>query len=64
MPAHHFIANTRRPAPDDRTIPVIDPADGQAFDHIARGSAEDIDQAVRAAQAAMGEHFDGPWALT
>ena len=64
MPAHHFIANTRRPAPDDRTIPVIDPADGQAFDRIARGSAQDIDQAVRAAQAAMGEHFDGPWALT
>ncbi|MCZ4328756.1 aldehyde dehydrogenase family protein [Castellaniella denitrificans] len=64
MPAHHFIANTRRPASDDRTIPVIDPADGQAFDRIARGSAQDIDQAVRAAQAAMGEHFDGPWALT
>ncbi len=64
MTAHHFIANARRPVPDERTIPVIDPADGQIFGHIARGSAEDIDLAVRAAQAAMGEHFDGPWAMT
>ncbi len=64
MPAHHFIANARRPVPDARTLPVIDPADGREFDRIARGAPEDIDQAVRAAQAAMGEHFDGPWALT
>ncbi len=64
MPAHHFIANARQPVPDARTLPVIDPADGREFDRIARGAPEDIDQAVRAAQAAMGEHFDGPWALT
>ena len=54
MPAHHFIANTRLPVSDALTIPVIDPADGQAFDRIARGSPDDIDRAVQAAQAAMG----------
>ncbi|CDM22745.1 aldehyde dehydrogenase family protein [Castellaniella defragrans] len=64
MPAHHFIANARRPVPGERTLSVIDPADGREFDRIARGSAEDVDAAVRAAQAAMGEHFEGPWAMT
>ncbi|HET8702339.1 aldehyde dehydrogenase family protein [Castellaniella sp.] len=64
MPAHHFIANTRLPVSDALTIPVIDPADGQAFDRIARGSPDDIDRAVQAAQAAMGAQFDGPWAMT
>ncbi|GAA0779092.1 aldehyde dehydrogenase family protein [Castellaniella ginsengisoli] len=64
MPAHHFIANTRVAAADGQTIPVIDPSDGREYDRIARGSPADIDQAVRAAQAAMGESFDGPWAMT
>ncbi|WP_323018825.1 aldehyde dehydrogenase family protein [Castellaniella sp.] len=64
MPAHHFIANTPHPVADERTIPVIDPSDGQVYDQIAQGSAADIDCAVQAAQAAMGAHLDGPWART
>jgi aldehyde dehydrogenase (NAD+) len=39
------------------TLPVIDPASGEAFDELARGSAADIDRAVAAARAAL----DGPW---
>lgn len=61
MTAHHFIANVRVPATDGLTIPVLDPSTGEVFTEIARGSAAEIDQAVRAAQAAMGETFDGPW---
>ncbi|MBV2180524.1 MAG: aldehyde dehydrogenase family protein [Castellaniella sp.] len=64
MPTHHFIANRRQPTQDDQTIPVIDPSDGQVFDHIARGTAADIDRAVQAACAAMGDSLDGPWART
>lgn len=61
MTAHHFIANTRVPATDGLTIPVLDPSTGEPFTEIARGNAAQIDQAVRAAQTAMGETFDGPW---
>lgn len=64
MPAHHFIGNAKVLARDGQTIPVIDPADGQPFDELARGSAEDVDRAVRAAQATMGPHLNGPWATT
>ena len=39
------------------TIPVISPVDGVAFDSIARGTAADVDSAVRAAQRALA----GPW---
>lgn len=64
MSAHHFIDNTPVPPLDGQTIPVIDPADGQPFDELARGSAHDVDRAVGAAQAAMGPHLNGPWAVT
>jgi len=64
MPAYHFIANTRHPAEDGRTLPVIDPSDGLPYDEIARGAAGDIDRAVAAASAAMGDSLDGPWART
>jgi aldehyde dehydrogenase (NAD+) len=53
----HFIANEPQPSSDARTLPVIDPSDGQAFDEIQRGCAQDIDRAVRAAR----EAFEGPW---
>jgi aldehyde dehydrogenase (NAD+) len=44
-----------------RTLPLVDPSDGQLLAHIARGDGADIDAAVQAAQAAQ----DGPWgALT
>jgi aldehyde dehydrogenase (NAD+) len=46
----HFIANQPQASTSGRTIPVIDPSDGQPFDEIQRGSPEDIDVAVRAAR--------------
>ncbi|HET6263913.1 MAG TPA: aldehyde dehydrogenase family protein [Usitatibacter sp.] len=55
--ACHFIGNEWvRPA-GGRTLPVVDPSTGEVFAEIARGGAEDIDRAVKAARAA----FDGPW---
>src|SRR5262245_25004612 len=44
-------------ARDERSLPVIDPSDGQEFDRISRGTASDVDLAVQAARAALG----GPW---
>ena len=44
----HFIANASVPSSSGRTIPVIDPSDGQPFDEIQRGTAEDIDADVQA----------------
>ena len=32
----HFIANTPQPGSSGDTIPVIDPSDGQVFDHLQR----------------------------
>jgi aldehyde dehydrogenase (NAD+) len=46
----HYIANTAQASFSGRTIPVIDPSDGQAFDELQRGNAEDITAAVRAAR--------------
>ncbi len=39
------------------TLPVIDPSTGETFDQLARGTAEDMDRAVRAARAAR----EGAW---
>lgn len=64
MTACFFIANQRVPAPAGQTIDVIDPADGTVFGQIGRGNAVHIDQAVKAAGAAVGENLDGPWGLT
>lgn len=58
--AAHFIAN-RLHAGSGETIPVLDPSDGQVFAALARGTAEDIDLAVRAARSAFGENRPGPW---
>jgi aldehyde dehydrogenase (NAD+) len=44
-------------ARDERTIPVVSPADGEAFERIPRGGAHEVDLAVAAARAAL----DGPW---
>jgi aldehyde dehydrogenase (NAD+) len=44
-------------AVDEGTIGVIDPCNGEAFTRIARGTAADVDLAVRAAQKAL----EGPW---
>jgi aldehyde dehydrogenase (NAD+) len=47
---HHYIANQSVPSSSSRTLPMVDPSDGQPFDEIARGTADDVDQAVRAAR--------------
>ena len=57
IPARHFIANRFVAAQDGRTLPMLDPSDGSAFASIARGSAADVDDAVRAAARAR----DGAW---
>ena len=48
----HFINNRRVHGSTNETIAVLDPSDGGVFAHIARGNAEDIAKAVRAARAA------------
>jgi aldehyde dehydrogenase (NAD+) len=53
----HFIANESVRSSSERTLPVIDPSEGQAYDTIPRGTPEDIDAAVGAARAC----FEGPW---
>ena len=53
----HFIGGQWVSASDGRTLPVIDPGTGEAFDTLARGTAADIDRAVAAARAAI----DGEW---
>lgn len=53
----HYIANTSVPSASRRTLPVIDPSDGQTYDEIQRGDADDIDAAVRAAR----QCFDASW---
>ncbi|MBA2674479.1 aldehyde dehydrogenase family protein [Ramlibacter sp.] len=54
---YHFIGNAAKSSSSERTIPVIDPSDGQPYDTIQRGAADDIDAAVRAAR----QCFEGPW---
>src|SRR5512145_1633928 len=54
---HHYIGNATVRSTSDRTLPVIDPSDGQPYDTIPRGTPQDIDAAVRAAR----QCFEGPW---
>ncbi|HEX7888179.1 MAG TPA: aldehyde dehydrogenase family protein [Ramlibacter sp.] len=53
----HFIANTPVRSTSERTLPVIDPSDGQTYDTIQRGTADDVNEAVQAARRC----FEGPW---
>ena len=46
---HNFIAGEPAACPGARSIPVIDPSDGLAFDAITRSTAADIDAAANAA---------------
>jgi aldehyde dehydrogenase (NAD+) len=64
MPEQPAMMNTRllidgewRDASDDRLLKVINPSDGEAFGYIPRGTADDINLAVRAAHRAL----EGPW---
>ena len=43
-----------------QTIPMLSPSDGKEISRIARGTAEDVDNAVRAARRA----FEGGWGQT
>ncbi|MCE3271959.1 MAG: Aldehyde dehydrogenase (NAD+)-like protein, partial [Ramlibacter sp.] len=52
-----YIANAGVRSSSERTLPVIDPSDGQPYDAIQRGTPEDIDRAVQAAR----QCFEGPW---
>jgi aldehyde dehydrogenase (NAD+) len=61
MKPQNFISNAWAPSSAGETLPVVDPSTGEVFAEIARGTAQDIDAAVRAARAALGEAFDGPW---
>jgi acyl-CoA reductase-like NAD-dependent aldehyde dehydrogenase len=49
----HLIGGEWRPARAKDTIDVIDPATGDPLAAVARGTAEDVDDAVRAAEAAL-----------
>ena len=53
----HYIANAGVASTSGRTIAVIDPSDGQPYDEIQRGTPEDMDSAVRAAQ----QCYDSVW---
>ncbi len=53
----NYIANASVPSASGRTIPVIDPSDGQPFDELQRSNAQDIDTAVRAAR----QCYDAVW---
>jgi aldehyde dehydrogenase (NAD+) len=53
----HYIANTPVRSSSERTLPVIDPSDGQPYDTIQRGTPEDVAAAVQAAR----QCFEGPW---
>jgi aldehyde dehydrogenase (NAD+) len=57
MPGANFIANAWRAPASGDVLPMIDPSDGTQFATIARGNAQDVDAAVRAAQSAR----DGAW---
>lgn len=53
----NYIANASVPSSSGQTIPVIDPSDGEVFDHLQRSNAHDIDSAVRAAR----QCYDAVW---
>ncbi|MBP8294906.1 MAG: aldehyde dehydrogenase family protein, partial [Burkholderiales bacterium] len=56
-PPRNFIDNQHVAPAGGQTIPVVDPSDGSVFAHLARGNADDIDRAVKAAEGAR----DGAW---
>ena len=54
---YNFIDNQSKASLSGRTLPVIDPSDGQPFDQIQRSDEHDLDAAVQAARNC----FEGPW---
>ena len=55
--AHCFINGVWQSAVEKQTLPLDNPSDGKPLCNIARGTAADIDLAVKAAQAAL----EGEW---
>jgi aldehyde dehydrogenase (NAD+) len=60
LPAAGLLIGGDRPVASGGTIPVVNPSDGRVFAEIGRGTADDVDRAVRAARAAA----DGAWGRT
>jgi aldehyde dehydrogenase (NAD+) len=58
VPNDLFLAGKFVPARSGGRFPVTNPATGETLAEVARGGPEDLDEAVRAARAAME---DGPW---
>ena len=58
-PSLVFIGGVWRRGAGHETLPLVNPSDGSPLSAIARGQATDIDDAVRAARAAL----DGAWGL-
>lgn len=56
----NFIGNASHISSSGLTIAMLDPSDGQVFDHIQRSNGQDIDDAVRAAR----QCFDTVWCKT
>jgi acyl-CoA reductase-like NAD-dependent aldehyde dehydrogenase len=52
-PAQNFINGNWTPALAGQTMPVYEPATGQAYAAIADSTAQDVDLAVRAARKAF-----------
>ena len=52
-----FIGGRWMAAQDERTLPVVAPADGETYDRIARGSTHEVDLAVAAARAALSQDW-------
>lgn len=61
MRKNHFIANAWAQPSAGQYLDSFDPSNGEVLAQLAQGNAADIDLAVQAAQAALGESFDGPW---
>ena len=56
-PTHCFIGGRWQPSQTGETLELVNPSDGSTLCQIAKGSADDIDRAVDAAQAALS----GDW---
>jgi aldehyde dehydrogenase (NAD+) len=56
-PAAHFINNQWIASQSGATLAALNPSDGSVLGHIARGGADDIDHAVRAARTAFNTHW-------
>lgn len=56
-PTHCFIGGRWQPSQTGETLGLVNPSDGSTLCQIAKGSADDIDRAVEAAQAALS----GDW---